>query len=141
LLLRAGYNVNVRDTLGRTPLHIAILSEELEVATTLISSKADINSEDSDGRTPLRLAIGHAIKHGRRDFIELLLRRSAHTENIIADEWRNAYGKQASDIIMLSERQSGEKSVRLSKGKSVELLDCFSENESLLILSKWICSL
>jgi ankyrin repeat protein len=108
LLLDGKYDVNTRDALGNTPVHIAISCRHVEMATILISfNKTDINLEDSDGRTPLRLAI--QIKcHG---LIKLLLEKSALVKNIMVDEWRGAYGKQASDIVLLSERDSQEKSV------------------------------
>ena len=108
LLLDAKHDVNARDSLGKTPLHVAISSRHVEMATALISFNAtDINLKDNGGITPLRLA----IQIGCFDLIKSLLEKSALTKDIMADEWRKAYGKQASDILMLSERDSHEKSV------------------------------
>lgn len=92
-----------------TPLHIAISSQNMGIATNILSIKAtDINLKDNDGITLLRLA----IQTKRPDFIELLLEKSALSNDIMVDEWRKEYGKWGSDIVMLSERQSGEKSIR-----------------------------
>ncbi|KAF2188017.1 ankyrin, partial [Zopfia rhizophila CBS 207.26] len=68
LLLNAACNPDARDSLNRTPLHIAILFGRSEIATELISSGASINYKDGNGMTPLRLA----ILRKSRDFIELL---------------------------------------------------------------------
>jgi ankyrin repeat protein len=108
LLLDTKYDVNTRDSLGKTPLHIAISSRNIEIAIALISFKAtDINLKDNDGITPLRLATQIECP----DLIKLLLEKSALTKDIMVDEWRKAYRKQASDIVILSEGESREKSV------------------------------
>jgi ankyrin repeat protein len=108
LLLDAKYDVNTKDSLGRTPLHIAISSRNVEIAIFLISFNAtDINLKDNDGISPLDLAIQIECP----GLIKSLLEKSALTKDIMVDKWRRAYGKEASDIVMLSERESREKSV------------------------------
>jgi ankyrin repeat protein len=56
-LLEAGYNVNTRDNLSRSALHIATLLGHLEMAKSLISSGASVDCKDGRGNTALRLAI------------------------------------------------------------------------------------
>jgi ankyrin repeat protein len=53
-LLKAGAEVNVRSTFkAKTPLHFAAEKNDLEVATLLLTYKADPNLRDEDGITPL----------------------------------------------------------------------------------------
>ncbi|TPW18078.1 MAG: hypothetical protein FD129_123 [bacterium] len=43
----------VRDSLGDTPLHVAVWNARVEVVNLLLTRKADVNSRDGEGRTPL----------------------------------------------------------------------------------------
>jgi ankyrin repeat protein len=107
-LLKAKYDVNTRDPLGKTPLHIAISSRNVEIALVFIYHNAtDINLKDNDGITPLRLAARMECP----DIIEALLKKSALTKDIMAHEWRKAYRRQASDIVILSEQKDRVNSV------------------------------
>jgi ankyrin repeat protein len=112
--LDAKYDVNTRDPLGKTPLHIAISSRNVEMALVLISFNAtDINLKDNDGITPLRLAARMECPDIIKapDVIEALLKKSALTKDIMAHEWRKAYRRQASDIVILSEQEDRVNSV------------------------------
>lgn len=55
-LLKDGYQPNVFDELGKTPLHYAAARGQLEVMEVLIASGADVNAHDESviGNTPLR---------------------------------------------------------------------------------------
>ena len=59
-LLTEGYDVNVFDDLGKTPLHYAVEHERLEVAQYLIDHGADVNArhEPGIGNTPLAEVAG-----------------------------------------------------------------------------------
>jgi ankyrin repeat protein len=104
--------VNAQDSLGKTPMHIAIAGGYVEVAKMLMSHGAtDINREDNDGITPLRLAMHLPNQTKRRCLIEELLEKSALTKNIMVGDWREAYKKQPSDVVILSDGADG-KSVR-----------------------------
>ncbi len=104
LLLRANYNLDIRDSLGRTPLHVAILLRHSDIAGKLISFGANINSKNADGITPLRLA----LQRKDQDLVELLLAHSAQTKGIMADEWLEVYHGESCDILQLSEEPDGK---------------------------------
>ena len=46
-------DVNIKDAVGRTPLHIAAVKGDIDVAMFLIETGADVNVTDADGNTPL----------------------------------------------------------------------------------------
>ena len=64
VLLRAGADVNGRDTDGRTPLIVAgdYSYEALPMVKLLVEAGADLNAQDSKGNTALLLAIGQTAK-------------------------------------------------------------------------------
>ena len=57
LLLQHGADVNAQDYTLKSPLHLAELRGEFEVARMLIMHKADVNSEDKIGKTPLHMLL------------------------------------------------------------------------------------
>ncbi|MCO5577776.1 hypothetical protein L7F22_031610 [Adiantum nelumboides] len=57
LLLQYGAQVNVRDSLGRTPLHNCILYRRNTVAKLLLARGASPAAVDEDGKTPLQVAM------------------------------------------------------------------------------------
>jgi hypothetical protein len=59
--------------------------------------------------TPLRLA----IRRKSLVLIELLLKYSANTKGIMANEWLDAYANQTIHILQLAEGNNGEKRVHL----------------------------
>jgi len=50
-------DVNGRDKAGRTPLHLAAIRGNKEVAEVLLNNGALVNARDRDGWTPLRWAM------------------------------------------------------------------------------------
>jgi len=76
-ILAQGTDVEARDPVGRTPLHIAVYANAKECAGLLLNAGARISSRLSDGRTPLHLA----AQYGREDFINLLIE---HGKNLPA---------------------------------------------------------
>jgi ankyrin repeat protein len=49
--------VDARDGLGGTPLHLAAVNGNRDVAELLLASKADVNAKTNRGLTPLGLAL------------------------------------------------------------------------------------
>jgi ankyrin repeat protein len=55
-LLANKADVNAKDNVGRTPLHVAAWRGAVDVAETLLAHGAEINAKDNKGQTPLHLA-------------------------------------------------------------------------------------
>jgi ankyrin repeat protein len=52
-LIRLGANLDYKDKMGRTALHLAVLNKQLEAVKLLVEKGADINVEDNNLETPL----------------------------------------------------------------------------------------
>jgi hypothetical protein len=88
-------------------LHSAASSGRREIAGYLILRGAKKNVQDCDGKTPLKRAI--LEKHP--EVIEELLKAKADIGDIVAEDWRDAHGKDVRDIMELWEGSDGSKSV------------------------------
>jgi uncharacterized protein len=74
-LINAGSDLEARDSMGRTALHITALHGLKEGAAILLENMANINARDSAGDTPLHIA--SRFRH--TEFINLLLEYGADT--------------------------------------------------------------
>ena len=72
-LIDAGADVNRKDKLGETPLHVAVVEGYKEIASMLIENGADVNAGDIRGLTPLHAAAWR----GYRDIVILLIANGA----------------------------------------------------------------
>lgn len=75
ILILNGADVNFRDSLGRTPLHIAS-QMSLKMVTYLLSQNANVNEQNNNGETPLH----RAISEGTQEVIKLLIEHGANIE-------------------------------------------------------------
>ncbi|MEM7474564.1 MAG: ankyrin repeat domain-containing protein [Planctomycetota bacterium] len=73
-LMRHGYSVNQGDWLGRTALHAAAASNQLERATYLLELGANPNLLDAQHSAT---ALGFAAREGHVEMVQLLLERGA----------------------------------------------------------------
>ncbi|KAB8079278.1 ankyrin repeat-containing domain protein [Aspergillus leporis] len=77
LLLQRGVNVNVRNSRGQTPLHIAAQNGQLDVVRLLLASQQiDVNARDQQGSTPLHLA----SEKGHVEVVQLLVAHGARLD-------------------------------------------------------------
>lgn len=67
-------NIAVRDSYGRTPLHIACLKNaSLDIIDYLINAKSEINTRDKDGNSPLHIA----VKNNNKELGLILISKDA----------------------------------------------------------------
>ncbi len=84
-VVTAGGNVNVRDDLGRTPLHLAVAADKLDAFKVLLAEGADINAVAHDLDTPWLLAGAR----GRTEMLRLMIPKGPDFSK------RNRYGGNA----------------------------------------------
>jgi ankyrin repeat protein len=73
MILDAGVEVNSRDKLGETALHVAAVRGYPEIASMLIDKGADVNAKDKRGLSPLHAAAWR----GYQEIVTLLLTKGA----------------------------------------------------------------
>jgi ankyrin repeat protein len=72
-LIDGGADVNERDKLGETPLHVAVVRGYRGIASLLLENGADVNATDVRGLTPVHAAAWR----GYRDTVDLLITHGA----------------------------------------------------------------
>lgn len=72
LLIKNGAKVNIKDGIGRTPLHNAAYLGHNDICNLLLDNGADINAICNNGRTPLG-----TIQHDHLETVRLLIKRGA----------------------------------------------------------------
>ena len=73
-LLKAKVNINAMNAEGLSPLHMAVIEGNIEVANLLISEGTNIELKDSKyGSTPLL----YACQNGRLKIVNILLEKGA----------------------------------------------------------------
>jgi ankyrin repeat protein len=107
LLLEKGAEVKARDEDERTPLHRAVMLNNLKGVTTLLEKAAEIEAKDKEGATPLHLA----AKAGNDAMVMLLLRRGAAVDSTdkqgkTALDWTT---KETTKKILIEHGGEGEK--------------------------------
>jgi ankyrin repeat protein len=83
-MIEDGEEVNRRDQVGRTPLHVAIFSQSVEVGCALIDAGARMTARLVGGRTSLHLA----AQMGQAALVKKMLERSAINKEKAEEEKR-----------------------------------------------------
>ena len=65
LLLKSGANVNTKDSLGNTPLHLAVKENNILMVILLIEKGANIKLKNRDHEKPIDIA---KAKNFKRDY-------------------------------------------------------------------------
>ncbi len=71
--ISAGTDMNSRNRMGWTLLHIAVRNKRTEIAQLLIDKGADVNVRDNHGRRPMHLA----VESGQKAIVEKLIEKGA----------------------------------------------------------------
>jgi ankyrin repeat protein len=90
-LLHHGAGVNSQDSKHRTPLHVAVDNEDVELVRTLVlRHAADVNAADKSGETPLFSAVRLAAfnKDMAQTLVECLVRECGANINAIKSNCR-----------------------------------------------------
>lgn len=85
LIFQHDYGVNILDSVGNAPLHVAIMNGRVDAVRDLLILNADINLTNLDGETALHLA----AYEGRVDLVRMLLDRGADL-NLLDENDNNA---------------------------------------------------
>ncbi|KAH8995818.1 hypothetical protein EDB86DRAFT_2829340 [Lactarius hatsudake] len=83
-MIEDGEDLNRRDHVGRTPLHVAILSNSVEVGCVLVDAGARMTARLVGGRTSLHLA----AQMGHVSLVKTMLQRSASNKENVEVERR-----------------------------------------------------
>lgn len=125
--IKSEIDLNHRDHVGRTCLHVAIVSNAAEVAYELIEAGARISARLVDGRSALHLA----ARFGLNAILKKLLERSAANEADIKKEEKEDDDAMDEDKKPALERPSSEDdwSSDDHDGKDVEMDDADDEDD------------
>lgn len=77
LLVDAGTDVNCRDFIDQTPLHVVVRKNSVQLTEYFLSKSADVNAMDSNNRTPLHYAAKCNRGESRLNVVEKLLNNGA----------------------------------------------------------------
>ena len=125
ILIQEEIDVNQRDHVGRTALHVAILSKAPEIACDLIDAGARITARLADGKTPLHLA----SQYDQVAVVHKLLEKSAqNVEESSADAMDE---EEDEKVPKVAERQSSEDDWSSHDDDDIEMVDAEDENSDV----------
>ena len=134
ILLQHGANANERDGEGYTPLHRAILNNQIEKAIELVEGNADINLTTPEDDTALHLAANHIqIPMTQILIMSILARANADIEK------KNRQGLTPLDIVRKS--YTWETKEEIEHIDFSPILKQFAPNtgERNAMLFRWVC--
>ncbi|MBN1805147.1 MAG: ankyrin repeat domain-containing protein [Sedimentisphaerales bacterium] len=81
-LLSQGAEINQKNRMGWTLLHMAVRNQNKEIAELLTTKGADMNLTDNRGQTPLHLA----VNTGQKEMVQLLVSKGADVNVMIGQD-------------------------------------------------------
>lgn len=76
LLSLYNFDLNKKNAVGDTALHMAVKNGKLDAISTLLKNEADVNSTNNQGETPLYLATTSTFKI-KNALVQILLENGA----------------------------------------------------------------
>jgi len=119
-LVKDGIDLNQRDHVGRTSLHVAILAKATDIACDLIEGGARITARLVDGRTPLHLA----SQYDQLPVVKKLFEKNAL--NVAEEEIKNPKKEEDAKIPQPppdSEKPSSEDDWSSHSDEDIEMVD------------------
>lgn len=102
LLIKSGYNVDLKDKYGFTPIHVAVMYNNYQVAEVLCDY-ADLNITDNELKTPLMYAARDSY-YINIDILKLLLNKGANINKTDEGGWSALdYAVKNDDIEIIRE--------------------------------------
>ena len=125
LLMSVGVDIDTQDSIGRTPLCLAVESWNLlEVVELFINAGADINIKNNDDRSPFIIAVAHK----NYDYAKLLIDAGANI---------NEYSTDFTPLLIAAQYGSIEIiELLLSKGVDIDALHLKNKSNALHIANK-----
>jgi hypothetical protein len=122
LLIEAGADVNARNRVGLSPLHLGCeIDDPRALVSVLLAHGADVHARDNAAYTPLHYAATRAAKPDAADLLEMLLDAGADVDA------QTQKGESALHLasLALQKEDGGEAAVRLliSRGARVDTVD------------------
>lgn len=124
LLQDAAIDVNNRDYVGRTTLHVAIFAKATDIACDLIDAGARVTARLADGRAPLHLAAQYDLPV----VIKKLFERSALN--------KEAEEKKAGQAAKEAEEEEAQKKAAVDAAKASSEDDWSSHDDEDVIMSE-----
>jgi ankyrin repeat protein len=93
-LLKNHGNINAQDKLGLTPLHIAITTNNLNIAELFIEHGANTNIQDKQNDTPIHVAV---LLHNPNKSYKKIIKKLINKINI---SMKNDYNETPTDIVI-----------------------------------------
>ncbi|EAU82414.1 ankyrin repeat protein [Coprinopsis cinerea okayama7 len=121
-----GIDLNNRDHVGRTALHVAIISGATQAALELVDAGARISARMADGRNALHLA----ARFDQLDVVKKLLERNAlNKEQVGKEDDDDTMDEDKKEVDPVRPSSEDDWSSDENDGKDVEMADADDEDE------------
>ena len=126
LLISHGANVNAKDKLGRTPLHLT--SNNVDLAELLIEKGANMNARDRKGQTPLDYNSRHS---GTKNIQDFLRNNGGLTGKELIDASMLREAVRNGDLQKVKQAMANSLDINATDGDNNTALDLASKNKEI----------
>ena len=126
LLISHGANVNAKDKLGRTPLHLT--SDNVDLAELLIEKGANMNARDRNDQTPLDYNSRHSNTKNIQDFLR---KNGGLTVKELIDASMLREAVRNGDLQKVKQAMANSLDINATDGDNNTALDLASKNKEI----------